>query len=118
MQLENDTSSVGHPVHTDQATSLNNVHQVPESGSTVVAHIVSNGNIPITSSSAANQIGSNGTTGFKMEKPKMPKFAGDVREYAIFHADFKHAIESKYSKRDSITFLRTCTQDKPLELIN
>ena len=39
------------------------------------------------------------------------------RDYAIFRADFKHAIESKYSKRDAITFLRTCLQDKPLELI-
>ena len=55
--------------------------------------------------------------GFKMEKPKMPKFAGDVREYAIFRADFKHAIECRYSKRDAITFLRACLQGKPLELI-
>ena len=47
------------------------------------------------------------TCGFKMEKPKMPKFFGDVREYAIFKADFKYAIESRYSKRDAITFLRT-----------
>ena len=52
-----------------------------------------------------------------MEKPKMPKFTGDVREYAIFRADFKHAVESKYNKRDAITFLRTCLQDKTLELI-
>jgi hypothetical protein len=52
-----------------------------------------------------------------MEKPKLPKFAGDVREYAIFKADFKHAIESRYSKRDSITLLRTCLKDKPLDLI-
>jgi len=35
----------------------------------------------------------------------MPKFAGDVREYAIFRADFKHAIESKYNKRDAITLI-------------
>ena len=55
--------------------------------------------------------------GFQMEKPKLPKFTGDVREYAIFKADFKHAIESRYSKRDSITLLRTCLKDKPLELI-
>ena len=55
--------------------------------------------------------------GFKLEKPKMPKFSGDVREYAIFRADFKHTIENRYSKRDAITFLRACLQDKPLELI-
>ena len=52
-----------------------------------------------------------------MEKPKLPKFTGDMRECAIFKADFKHAIESRYSKRDSITLLRTCLKDKPLELI-
>ena len=47
----------------------------------------------------------------------MPKFYGGVRKYAIFRADFKHAIESRYSKRDAITFLRSCLQGKPLELI-
>ena len=47
----------------------------------------------------------------------MPKFTGDVQEYAVFRADFKHAIESRYSKRDYITFLRACLQGKPLELI-
>ena len=55
--------------------------------------------------------------GFQMEKPKLPKFSRDVREYAIFRADFKHAIETRYSKRDSITLLRTCLKEKPLELI-
>lgn len=55
--------------------------------------------------------------GFKMEKPKLPKFAGDVREYAIFKADFKHTIEARYTKRDAISFLRTCLQGKPLDLI-
>ena len=57
------------------------------------------------------------TCSFKMEKPKMPKFYGDVREYAIFRSDFKHAIEARYSKRDAITILRTCLQGKPLDLI-
>ena len=54
--------------------------------------------------------------GFKMEKPKMTKFTGDVRD-TIFRADFKHAIESRYSKRDSITFLHACLQGQPLDLI-
>ena len=57
-----------------------------------------------------------GACAFKMEKPKMPKFYGDV-EYAIFRAGFKHTIELRYSKRDAITFLRTCLQGKPLDLI-
>lgn len=59
-----------------------------------------------TSSNIVNQIPVNAGCGFKMEKPKMPKFSGDVREYAIFRTDFKHAIASKYSKREAI-FLPT-----------
>ena len=50
--------------------------------------------------------------GFRMEKPKLTKFSD-----GIFKADFKHLIESRYSKRDSITLLRTCLKEKPLELI-
>ena len=58
-----------------------------------------------------------GTCTFKLEKPKLPVFAGNVRDYAIFHSDFKHVIEAKYSKRDAITLLRRCLHDKLLELI-
>ena len=47
----------------------------------------------------------------------MPKFSGNVRVCATFNVDFKHAIESKYTTLDAITFLRTCLQGKPLELI-
>ena len=54
---------------------------------------------------------------FQMEKSKFPKFSGDVREYVIFRADFKHTIELRYSERDAITLLRTCLKEKPLELI-
>ena len=54
---------------------------------------------------------------FRMEKPKQPQFSGDVREYVIFRADFKHAIEPRYTKRDAITLLRSCLKDKPLDLI-
>ena len=52
-----------------------------------------------------------------MEKPKLPKFSGDVRKYAIFKADFKHAFEPRYSKGDAVTLLRTCLNGRPLELI-
>ncbi len=55
--------------------------------------------------------------GFKMEKPKMPRFAGDVRDYVIFRADFKHAVDSRYSKRDCMSLLRTSLNGKPLEWI-
>ena len=54
---------------------------------------------------------------FKVEKPKLPKFSGDVRDYVIFRADFKYVVESQYSDRDTITILRASLQGKPLELI-
>ena len=62
------------------------------------------GNLSINTSTSNtlvvnNQENNQNTAGdsccFKMEKPKMPKFSGDIREYAIFKADFKHVIESK-----------------------
>ena len=36
----------------------------------------------------------------KIEKPKMPRFNGDVRDYAIFKPDFKHIIGTKYNRRN------------------
>ena len=69
-------------------------------------------NTPIVDNTSQNYACS-----FKLEKPKLPSFSGDVRDYAIFRSDFKHAIEAKYAKRDAITLLRTCLKDKPLELI-
>ncbi|KAG1660094.1 hypothetical protein GQR58_022184 [Nymphon striatum] len=54
---------------------------------------------------------------FKLERPKMPTFSGDVREYGMFKSDFKHVIEAVYSKRDAISLLRTCLSGKPLEYI-
>ena len=64
-----------------------------------------------------NANGNNTQSAFWMEKPKMPKFSGDVREFAIFKADFKHLVEGRYSKRDSFTILRASLNGKPLELI-
>ena len=47
--------------------------------------------------------------GFKVEKAKMPSFSGDVREYAVFRSDFKHAVKVRYrkwlGKRDAMTLL-------------
>jgi hypothetical protein len=51
------------------------------------------------------------------EKPKLPMFNGDVRKFFIFRADFKYAIESRCSERDSITLLRTCLGPEPAKLI-
>ena len=47
----------------------------------------------------------------------MPNFSGDVREFAIFKADFKHLVEVRCSKRDSITILRASLNGEPLDLI-
>lgn len=58
-----------------------------------------------------------GTCTFKLQKTKLPVFAGNLRDYAIFRLDFKPTIKAKYSKRDAITLLRTCLRDKPLVLI-
>ena len=52
-----------------------------------------------------------------MEKPKIHWFNGDVRDYAIFRADFKHAINIRYGKSDAIMLLRTGLQGRPLEYI-
>ena len=43
--------------------------------------------------------------------------AGDVREYAIFRSEFRHAVDSRFSKRDAISLLCTSLQGKALELI-
>ena len=43
---------------------------------------------------------------FKVEKPKLPKFSGDVTDYVMFRADFKYVVESHYSDRDTITIVR------------
>ena len=52
-----------------------------------------------------------------MEKPKLPSLRETFESTSFFKADFQHAIEARYTKRDSITFLRSCLQGKPLELI-
>ena len=51
-----------------------------------------NNSTTVDTASSGDKVNS-ATCGFKMEKPKMPKFAGDVQEYPIFRGDFKHVIE-------------------------
>ena len=84
---------------------------------TVPVVINSDTHASVNNDSLQSVIPSGTSCNFKIEKPKLPKFSGDVREYVIFKADFKHAIEAKYSNRDAITFLRSCLQGKPLDLI-
>ena len=53
----------------------------------------------------------------KHEKPKLPKFDGDVRQYFIFKSDFQHAIKSPLLERDTLTILRSCLNAQPAKLI-
>ena len=76
--------------------------------------------VPVTSFSTmpVNEVPApNMTCSFKMEKPKLPKFSGDVREFFTFRADFKYMVDGRYHKRDAIALLRTCLYGKPLDLI-
>ncbi|XP_063970046.1 uncharacterized protein LOC129255891 [Lytechinus pictus] len=53
----------------------------------------------------------------KLEKTKLPRFTGDVRDYHIFRKDFIHMTEGRYTKRDMISLLRSCLQGKAQEMI-
>lgn len=117
-------SSPSQAVIVDAAQTLSNVslendntNGITQSSPSSAASTSNNSQTTPAVERPVNGINQSAACSFRMEKPKMPKFSGDVREYAIFRSDFKHAIESKYSKRDLITILRTCLQDKPLELI-
>ena len=106
--------------NSDGISTIPNMHEIGsaiDTINTLPAAQASNPVNEISPVSHANEQSMNQTCGFKMEKPKMPKFSGDVREYAIFRADFKHTIANRYSKRDVMTILRTCLVGRPLELI-
>ena len=111
MQSRMDVVS-GHTSHGNEQIPIVNVGQ---NNSTTPLNNENNVQVPNLRVSGPST--SSNVCSFKMEKPKLPKFAGDVREYAIFKADFKHAIEAQYTKRDSITFLGRCLHGKPLDLI-
>ena len=72
---------------------------------------------PVTAETTAITGTVNNQWNFQMEKPKLQRFAGDVRDYAIFKADFKHIVEAQYEKREAITILRASLQGKPLDMI-
>ena len=89
-------------------SSLEHVAAVPNSiannvqgADNVITNDITEQNTP----QMVNANGNNTQSAFRMEKAKMPKFSGDVREFAIFKADFKHLLEAQYNKRDSITIL-------------
>ena len=75
-QIQSVDLSDDNPINTQQPSSSGNDKGIVENGSFVGGHEIND-----------NAASASGACSFKMEKPKMPKFAGD----------FKHAIESKYS---------------------
>ncbi|XP_033115373.1 uncharacterized protein LOC117115613 [Anneissia japonica] len=52
-----------------------------------------------------------------VEKPKLPVFSGDVRDYLTFRDDFRHMIDPIYEERDAVSILRTSLSGRPLELL-
>ena len=89
----------------------------PDSSTAQVGKNGTKETVPSQISSLGAENSNKSECAFGMEKPKMPKFSGDLRDYVIFKADFKHLIETRYSKRDAITLLRASLQGKLLELI-
>ena len=105
------------PAHVEPDTGQNHVHggysnELPAANQN--ENILINVNENSNSISALNAISE---CSFKVEKPKLLKFSGNIREYAMLKSDFKHIVHSKYSERDTITLLRTCLVGKPLQLI-
>ncbi|XP_041463438.1 uncharacterized protein LOC121414350 [Lytechinus variegatus] len=73
---------------------------------------------PMTDSSQAHgtRVGTEPSC-FKMERPKLPKFTGDLREYHSFKADFQHVVHRQYGGRDALMILKSCLSGKPLQNI-
>lgn len=89
-----------------------NVNNVNRNASNANGNVNVNG-IPVTRKEEKSFV----SVSLKHEKPKLPVFNGDIRKYFIFKDDFKHAIESRCSPRDTITILRTCLGTEPAKLI-
>ena len=117
---ENPASQVSPTLVTSIPTSESPVPHLSQTSTVIPASEIATvaPEIPAVTAKASTTSGYlNNQCNFQMEKPKLPKFSGDVRDYAIFKADFKHVVETRYGKRDAITILRTSLQGKPLDMI-
>ena len=56
-------------------------------------------------------------TKFKVSKPKLPTFSGDVRMYYEFRSDFKYLVEGDFNSRDAVTLLRSALEGKASEMV-
>ena len=66
---------------------------------TVIQENIPTHEVSITEVSSRVQSGNNNGISecrFQMEKPSLPKFSGDVRDYATFKYDFKNIVEARY----------------------
>ena len=114
---QNANAAESNPVHAEPDPGQNHApggdpHELPAANQN--ESILINVNENANSIPASNAISE---CSFKLEKPKLPKFGGNIREYGMVKSDFKLIVDSKYFKRDSITLLRTCLVGKPLQLI-
>lgn len=81
-------------IQTSNPTSPNGGVTQGNSDSTNNTQTVIQTNVGTNGMQATNATGEQLSYNFKLEKPKLPKFTGDVREYAIFRSDWKHIVDT------------------------
>ena len=69
------------------------------------------------SSSSPAHHGKKSTSGFHIEKMRLPVFDGDVRNYPRFRSDFKKFIQPETTVDQSAFVLRRSLGEKPLQVI-
>ena len=93
---DSSTQNIGAETSDEITTAA--VERVTDDAQNYVSNVqVEVNNNPETTNLNTGAMKNEQSCGFQTEKPKSPKFSSDVREYAIFRADFKHTIESRYS---------------------
>ena len=112
MQIAQENSQEnGNTVTTEDQTNAPNsddnsqdVELIEENQNSVQGHLVPTPEPEVENLKVDNETNS---CAFKVKKPKLPKFKGDVRDYFVFRADFKHVVESRYSHRNNRYRMRT-----------
>ena len=57
------------------------------------------------------------TTNFRLEKMKMPRFSGELREYPRFRKDFKVQVMPSLNSITAPYTLRSCLYEEPLAVV-
>lgn len=124
----NENAGVNANANVNDAKANVSVHEVNDAGIGTDANANVNANVNASPNGKEPRIQNANSASLKEEKPivsvslrhekpKLPTFSGDIRKYFIFKDDFKHAIESRCSERDTITILRTCLGSEPSKLV-